>query len=70
MPVTFTGDGVERYLEFFGAVAHASIYTQIVPSLHAALWLGEAATPSLTIDPLYLREADAVANFATRERPR
>jgi len=68
--VTFTGDGVERYLEFFGTVAHASIYTQMVPSMHAALWLGEAATPSLTIDPMYLREADAVANFATRERPR
>jgi tRNA threonylcarbamoyladenosine biosynthesis protein TsaB len=68
--VTFTGDGVERYLEFFGTVAHASIYTQMVPSMHAALWLGEMATPSLTIDPMYLREADAVANFATRERPR
>ena len=30
----------------------------------------EKATPELTIEPLYLREADAVANFATRERPR
>jgi tRNA threonylcarbamoyladenosine biosynthesis protein TsaB len=68
--VTFTGDGIERYLEYFGALAHTSIYTQMVPSMHAALWLGEQATPQMTIDPIYLREADAVANFATRERPR
>ena len=68
--VTFTGDGIERYLADFNAVAHATIYTQLVPSMHAALWLGEQATPEMTIEPLYLREADAVANFATRERPK
>jgi hypothetical protein len=38
--------------------------------MHAALWLAEFETPRMTIEPLYLREADAVANFATRERPR
>ncbi|MGA2968215.1 MAG: tRNA (adenosine(37)-N6)-threonylcarbamoyltransferase complex dimerization subunit type 1 TsaB [Acidimicrobiales bacterium] len=69
-PVTFTGDGVERYLEDFNRVANAMIYTQLVPSMHAALWLAEFETPRMTIEPLYLREADAVANFATRERPR
>jgi tRNA threonylcarbamoyladenosine biosynthesis protein TsaB len=68
--VTFTGDGIERYLADFNAVAHATVYTQLVPSMHAALWLGEQASPEMTIEPLYLREADAVANFATRERPR
>jgi tRNA A37 threonylcarbamoyladenosine modification protein TsaB len=68
-PLTFTGDGVERYRGDFDSVVNATICTQLVPSLHAALWLGEAASPQLTIEPLYLREADAVANFATRERP-
>ncbi len=67
--LTFTGDGVERYRGDFDSVANARIYTQLVPSMHAALRLGEQASPQLTIEPLYLREADAVANFATRERP-
>ncbi len=67
--LTFTGDGVERYRRDFDSVANAGIYTQLVPSMHAALWLGEQASPQMTIEPLYLREADAVANFATRERP-
>jgi tRNA threonylcarbamoyladenosine biosynthesis protein TsaB len=69
-PVTFTGDGIARYLEEFSVISNSSIYTQLVPSMHAALWLAEKAKPELTIEPLYLREADAVANFATRERPR
>jgi tRNA A37 threonylcarbamoyladenosine modification protein TsaB len=68
--VTFTGDGIERYLDEFSAISNTSIYTQLVPSMHAAMWLAEKAKPELTIEPLYLREADAVANFATRERPR
>jgi tRNA threonylcarbamoyladenosine biosynthesis protein TsaB len=68
--MTFTGDGIERYLGDFSAISNTSIYTQLVPSVHAAMWLAEKATPEMTIDPLYLREADAVANFATRERPR
>jgi tRNA threonylcarbamoyladenosine biosynthesis protein TsaB len=69
-PVTFTGDGVERFRDDFNRVVNATIYTQLVPSMHAALWLAEFETPRMTIEPLYLREADAVANFATRERPR
>jgi tRNA threonylcarbamoyladenosine biosynthesis protein TsaB len=68
--VTFTGDGIERYLEEFSAISNSSIYTQLVPSMHAAMWLAEKAKPELSVEPLYLREADAVANFATRERPR
>jgi len=68
-PVTFTGDGVDRYGELFAGVANATLFAQSVPSLHAALSLGVAATPSDVVVPLYLREADAVANFATRERP-
>ncbi len=67
--LTFTGDGVERYRGDFDSVANAAIYTQLVPSMHAALRLGEHASPQVTVEPLYLREADAVANFATRERP-
>ncbi len=67
--VTFTGDGVERYAALFDAVPGASTFAQSVPSVHGALALGVAAIPSDTVTPLYLREADAVANFATRQRP-
>src|ERR1035438_1787781 len=34
--LTFTGDGVERYRGDFDSVANATIYTQLVPSMHAA----------------------------------
>jgi tRNA threonylcarbamoyl adenosine modification protein YeaZ len=68
-PVTFTGDGVIRYESLFAGVASGSLFTQPVPSVHAALSLGAAGAPSDVVTPLYLREADAVANFATRERP-
>ena len=67
-PVTFTGDGVERYIADFSAVPGAKIHHEKVPSIHAALALGALRSPSATITPLYLREADAVANFTTRER--
>jgi tRNA threonylcarbamoyl adenosine modification protein YeaZ len=66
--VTFTGDGVDRYGELFAGVANATVFAQSVPSVHAGLSLGVARTPSDVVTPLYLREADAVANFATRER--
>lgn len=68
-PVTFTGDGVERYLRDFAAVPNGAIDHQSVPSVAAALDLGSLREPVARVDPLYLREADAVANFATRERP-
>ena len=67
-PVTFTGDGVDRYAADFRAVANGRVFSQPVPSLHAALDLGHRREPDVTLTPLYLREADAVANFTTRER--
>ena len=67
--VTFTGDGVERYLEIFQNVADGVLFTQEVPSLHAALDIGASREADEVLVPLYLREADAVANFTTRQRP-
>lgn len=67
-PVVFSGDGVERYLADFAAVPNAEVFSQRVPSLEAALTLGETREPASRLAPLYLREADAVANFVTRER--
>lgn len=68
-PVTFTGDGVARYRADFDAVPYGEVFAQSVPSLHAALGLGASREPAAAITPLYLREADAVANFSTRQRP-
>ena len=66
--VTFTGDGVQRYVKDFSAVPNGTILDETVPSLKAALELGAHRAPSSTITPVYLREADAVANFSTRSR--
>jgi hypothetical protein len=66
--VVFTGDGVQRYLADFAAVPNGEVFSQSVPSVEAALALGEQREPSERVVPLYLREADAVANFTTRER--
>lgn len=66
--VTFTGDGVERYRRDFAAVPHATIVTQSVPPVAAALELASTRDPAERVAPMYLREADAVANFATRQR--
>jgi tRNA threonylcarbamoyladenosine biosynthesis protein TsaB len=68
-PVTFTGDGVDRYESVFAEVARATTFAQSVPSVHAALSLGAVRSPMDVVMPLYLREADAVANFTTRQRP-
>lgn len=67
-PVTFTGDGVERYLRDFAAVPNGTVDGQTVPSVAAALSIGSLRDPVAHVDPLYLREADAVANFSTRQR--
>jgi len=67
-PVTFTGDGVARYRAAFDAVPNGEVFAQSVPSPHAALEVGATRTCDETLFPLYLREADAVANFATRQR--
>ena len=67
-PVTFTGDGVERYLADFAAVPNGAVHHQSTPPTRAALELGSDRAGGDVVTPLYLREADAVANFATRER--
>ena len=69
LPVIFTGDGVERYRIEFHDRSFATIFDQVVPSVHAALSLGAVRVPDEVVAPLYLREADAIANFTTRERP-
>jgi tRNA threonylcarbamoyladenosine biosynthesis protein TsaB len=66
--VTFTGDGVARYASDFERVAHASIFNQLVPPPIEALGIGARREAQVEIVPMYLREADAVANFSTRER--
>ncbi len=67
--ITITGDGVHRYLAIFQSVVGIIHFSQPVPSLHAALDIGSDRVASEVLVPLYLREADAVANFSTRERP-
>lgn len=67
--VTCTGDGVERYLDQFQALAHVVHFAQSVPPVHAALQVGATRACEASITPLYLRDADAVANFSTRQRP-
>ena len=67
---TFTGDGVERYRGDFEVRDFATIFDQLVPSVHAGIALGASRVAEMVVSPLYLREADAVANFTTRERPR
>ena len=66
--VTFTGDGVIRYEELFTSLAAATTFEQRVPPVHEALRVGAQRPAESQIVPLYLREADAVANFTTRER--
>jgi tRNA threonylcarbamoyladenosine biosynthesis protein TsaB len=67
--VTFTGDGVDRYRGDFNAVPNGALFAQAVPPVTAALGLGASRATQASISPLYLREADAVANFTTRTRP-
>ncbi len=67
-PVTFAGDGVLRYRQTFAALGHATLLDQALPSTSAALRLARSRPPQSFVEPLYLREADAVANFSTRER--
>jgi hypothetical protein len=46
----------------------ATMYDQQVPPVLEALHVGAQRPAESHIVPLYLREADAVANFTTRER--
>jgi tRNA threonylcarbamoyladenosine biosynthesis protein TsaB len=67
-PVTLTGDGVARYDAAFREVPGGTFFGQLVPSPMEALRLGAIRPAEIEVTPLYLREADAVANFSTRER--
>jgi tRNA threonylcarbamoyladenosine biosynthesis protein TsaB len=67
--VTFGGDGVVRYDAEFRRLARATLLDQSVPPPLEALTLGETRSSDNAVTPLYLREADAIANFSTRERP-
>ena len=67
-PLTLTGDGIARYQAAFRSLPAATVYEQLVPSPIEALRLGATRSPEGVVTPLYLREADAVANFSTRER--
>jgi tRNA threonylcarbamoyladenosine biosynthesis protein TsaB len=67
-PLTITGDGAARYLDVLTTDGSISHFVQSVPSVLDALALGAAREGGATT-PLYLREADAVANFSTRQRP-
>ena len=64
-PVTFIGDGAERYAELFTLLPNVTLAPSSTAWLSAGIALGIKATPG-EVTPLYLREADAVANFATR----
>jgi len=66
--LTLVGDGAARYAQLWAVLPGVTLDPARVPSLAAALELGEARTPGESVAPLYLREADAVANFVTRER--
>ena len=66
--VTITGDGAARYRAVLLRADAVSIFDQLVPPPLQALRLGALRSPEGSIQPLYLREADAVANFATRDR--
>jgi len=68
-PTTFTGDGVERYRAEFDAQSAFTIFDQVIPSVRAAIALGLVRPADEVVTPLYLRDADAVANFTTRKRP-
>lgn len=66
--LTIGGDGVARYDREFRGLARATLLDQSLPSPLEAIALGAVRPPDQAVTPLYLREADAVANFSTRER--
>jgi tRNA A37 threonylcarbamoyladenosine modification protein TsaB len=67
-PVTFGGDGVWRYEAELRELSRAMLLDLRVPPSIVALSLGAVRTPESAVSPMYLREADAVANFSTRDR--
>jgi len=66
-PATITGDGVARYFDLLAPVPNFTVLERDVPSVREGLLLGVAREPNDVL-PLYLRDADAVANFTVRTR--
>ena len=66
--VRFSGDGAARYADLLAAVG--GIEDETVPPLGAALALARVRPATRELTPLYLRDADAVANFTTRQAGR
>ena len=62
------GDGVLRYAPVFSTVGLHVLDDLTIPPVLEALRLGARRHSVATVTPLYLREADAVVNFTTRER--
>jgi len=65
--VTLGGDGVVRYAALFSNTPTLTLRTQTIPSPSSALRRGAYRRNESSISPLYLRDADAVANFTTRD---
>ena len=66
--VTLGGDGATRYRDIFGGRKNVTIGDFDIPSPASALALAVHRRPSDVVPALYLRDADAVANFTTREK--
>ncbi len=68
-PVSLVGDGVRRYGAELSTIACANLLPNYTTaSALVALELGAARAPEESVAPMYLRDADAVANFTTRQR--
>lgn len=65
-PTTFVGDGADRYRDLFSLMAWVTLAPVTDSWLRAGVTLGNVTAPG-DVQPLYLREADAVANFTTRK---
>ncbi|MDE3107126.1 MAG: tRNA (adenosine(37)-N6)-threonylcarbamoyltransferase complex dimerization subunit type 1 TsaB [Acidobacteriota bacterium] len=65
----FGGDGLARYDDVLAPLAGRVLRDLTGPPVLEALRVGPTRARVHTITPLYLRDADAVVNFATRERP-
>ncbi len=67
-PSVIIGDGALRYADQLGGALQ--IDEVLVPDLRAGLALAETRPSEVHVSPLYLRDADAVANFSTRDAGR
>lgn len=73
-PFALVGDGAARYRDVLEGRGHVVDEDLVVPSPAAAIRLvrrrlaaGDVVRGHADVHPLYVREADAVANFAVRE---